>query len=80
MSAPVWNVLFVMQGKEAAVKDRLEGAAMKEYRDCIHEVLLPMAPIDDDPHKKNIRLAPIYPGYIFLNLEKRGITQLHPLT
>lgn len=72
MGTPVWNVLFVMQGKELSVKDKIENMLRDEHRDGIKDILLPLVPTDDDvTKKKNAPMVPIYPGYIFLQIDKR---------
>jgi transcription termination/antitermination protein NusG len=61
-----WYVLFVAQGKEFYIKDRIDNVI--ELKDNINEVLLPtLKEVSEVRRKKIIRNIPVYPCYLFIN-------------
>jgi len=61
-----WYALFVMQGKEFYVKDKLELICTE--LDNIDRVLLPtIKEISEVRRKKIVRNIPVYPSYLFIH-------------
>jgi transcription termination/antitermination protein NusG len=61
-----WFVLFVAQGKEFYIKDRIEN--LTDLQGQIAEVLLPTTKeVSEVRRKKIIRNIPVYPCYLFIN-------------
>jgi len=60
-----WYVLFVVQGKEFAIKNSLE--LLSTTTDRLHEILLPtLSEISEIKRKKIVKKIPIYPSYLFI--------------
>lgn len=61
-----WYAIFVAQGKEFFVKDRIEN--LVEIKDDIDEVLVPtIKEVSENRRKKIVKNIIVYPSYVFLN-------------
>jgi transcription antitermination factor NusG len=67
-----WFALFVVQGKEFFIKDRIDSLEIPTVKD----VLVPtIKEISEVRRKKIVRNIPVYPGYIFINAHLDNTTQ-----
>jgi transcriptional antiterminator NusG len=63
MNTSRWFVLFVIQGKEFYIKDRIDSLELPHV-----EVLVPtLKEVSEVRRKKTVRNVPVYPGYIFIH-------------
>jgi transcriptional antiterminator NusG len=63
MNTSRWFALFVIQGKEFYIKDRIDSLELPQV-----EVLVPtLKEVSEVRRKKIVRSVPVYPGYIFIH-------------
>jgi transcription antitermination factor NusG len=63
-----WYALFVVQGKEFFVKDRIENLIRLGQVENVQSVLIPTAKeISEVRRKKIVKSVPLYSGYLFIN-------------